>query len=202
MVSLLSKTSQTVPGLDSVIAPAGALPKDFKDKIGNKMYKIRLMEARIINYGLCDIQKLMKEISTKRGLSNVHGNGIRKLLYPFLRQECKPMINILFTFSPSITNIESTRNTFRISKLISNLKIIPMKIKQNQPKDPERESFEQMLNEKDIFIEELEIKLKELYQEHESLKLELNVMEDDMNNEDEYDRKLNETQRRDSIISN
>ena len=162
-----------------------ALPKEFRDEIGDETYKIRKMEAGIINCGLGDIQKLMKEICTKKGLSDVHGNGIRKLLYPFLRQICQPMVNVLFTFSPCKSNIESTRNTFRISKLISNLKIIPKKINddvtqnQNQSKSKEeiRKSHEQELIAKDLFIEELQKKLDELYSEHEALKEELSLAE-------------------------
>ena len=149
-----------------------ALPRKFMEDIGEQNYKTRKMEAGIINCGLGAIQKLLKEVATKTGLSAVRGNGVRKLLYPFLEWKCKPMINIIFTFSPSKSNMESTRNTFRISKLISNLKIIPMKIKENQTK-------EQMLDEKDKVLMAKDLMVEKLNKEITDLKEKLRNFEND-----------------------
>ncbi len=87
-----------------------AITPEFIKKVGEATAKIRLMEGGAINYGLGQIQQLLKEVGSKKGVQKTQGNGLRKLLWPFVKKKNQPMITVLFTLSPSVCNVNATRD--------------------------------------------------------------------------------------------
>lgn len=109
-----------------------AITPEFTKKVGQKTAHIRLMEGGAINFGLQQLQKILKQVGSKDGVSKVQGSGLRRLLHPFLQKNKSPMVEVLFTLSPSTTNINSTRSTFRVATTTANLQIIPVKVEKKK----------------------------------------------------------------------
>ena len=129
---------------DSVSEPAQMLCIDLggpegvdvfspRGDIDDKTFNLRKMEAGVINHGLLQLNQMLQEVSTPKGLHQAHGSGLRKFLYPFLAQtnESTPIIHIVFTLDPSEQNLESTKNTLRDSRTISNSKMISRRVQKD-----------------------------------------------------------------------
>ena len=100
-----------------------ALTASFAKKVCKKVLKTRRLEAGIINYGLSQLQKILSEIRRKKDVSEYQESGLRKVLHPYINKET--LISVLFTLSPSTTNIKSTRSTLRVANVVSQIEIIP-----------------------------------------------------------------------------
>ena len=59
-------------------------------------------------------------------MSEFKESGLRRVLHPYINQET--YISVLFTLSPSNTNIKSTRSTLRTANVVSMIEIIPKTI--------------------------------------------------------------------------
>ena len=103
-----------------------ALTASFAKKVSKKILKTRRLEAGIINYGLSQLQKILQEIRKKKSVSEFKESGLRRVLHPYINQET--YISVLFTLSPSNTNIKSTRSTLRTANVVSMIEIIPKTI--------------------------------------------------------------------------
>ena len=109
-----------------------AITPEFIDIVGEETAKIRRREAGAINYGLQQIQGILKEVGSRKGVQEMRGNGIRKLLWPFVQRRCQPLIHVLFTMSPSKSNLKTTRDTFRVAKIMANLTIKPVRVRRRK----------------------------------------------------------------------
>ena len=118
-----------------------------------------------INYGLQQIQGILKELGSKKGVAKTQGSGIRKLLWPYVQKKNQPMVNVLFTLSPSDTNIHTTRDTFRVATTMANLKIKPVKVKKPKSKDEINRELKKIIREQEMKIKRLEKQIQELQQQ-------------------------------------
>jgi len=84
----------------------------------------RFLEGGVINYGLTSLKDMFKEMRTKGKLKQSQGNGLRKLLYPFVTSNT--MMSICFTLSPSMQNIMPTRATMKFAQDACKLKMKPV----------------------------------------------------------------------------
>eukprot|EP01083_Nonionella_stella_P090416 252600_1 len=135
-----------------------AITPAFIKKVGEATAKVRLMEGGAINYGLQQIQAILKEVGSKKGVEKTQGNGIRKLLWPFVQKKNQPLITVLFTLSPSTTNIDTTRDTFRVATTMAGLKIKPVRVTKSKSKD-------QIIRELKKTIRDQEMKINKLLKE-------------------------------------
>merc|ERR1712038_1504065 len=60
----------------------------------------RRLEAGTINTGLSQLQVICNELRKKGKLSHTVGNGLRRVLHPFI--DTKTFLSVLFTLSPSV----------------------------------------------------------------------------------------------------
>ena len=76
--------------------------------------------------GFLALQKHIRFFATGRQLKKYSSDPIQTLLYPFLVDESKPLLmNIMFTFSPSITCAEESRLTLRDVHSITGCRVYP-----------------------------------------------------------------------------
>ncbi len=100
-----------------------ALTPAFAKTVSSKTLKTRRLEAGIINYGLSQLQKVLQEIKTKNDTLDFKESGLRKVLHPYINKHT--YTSVLFTLSPSNTNMQSTRSTLRTANIVSMIEIIP-----------------------------------------------------------------------------
>ena len=112
------------------------------------------------------IQAVLKEVGSKKGLQSVQGNGIRKLLWKYVHGA---MINVLFTLSPSETNLNSTRSTFRIAEAMTHLQITLVKIAQHKSKDALIAEMKIIIRKKEAERESTQFELDDLRQHKQDL---------------------------------
>jgi len=84
----------------------------------------RHLEGGVINYGLSQLKEMFAEMRKKGKLKKSQGNGLRKLLYPFVT--ANTMMSICFTLSPSKDNIMPTRATMKFAQDACKLKMKPI----------------------------------------------------------------------------
>lgn len=84
----------------------------------------RFLEGGVINYGLTALKDMFGEMRKKGKLKKSQGNGLRKLLYPFVTSNT--MMSICFTLSPSMDNIMATRATMKFAQDACKLKMKPV----------------------------------------------------------------------------
>merc|ERR1712083_650789 len=85
------------------------------------------MGGGVINYGLTQLKDMFTEMRKKAQLKEYEGNGLRKLLYPFITSNT--MMSIVFTLSPSVDNVMPTRATMKFAQDACKLKMKPIKSK-------------------------------------------------------------------------
>jgi len=130
----------------------------------------RFLEGGVINYGLTQLKDMFKEIRKKGKLKDSQGNGLRKLLYPFVTQNT--MMSIVFTLSPSIDNVSQTRATMKFAQDACKLKMKPVKDKGKANYKKMYEKLKQQLEEKLDLVEELEKKIQEGIENSMEMRLE------------------------------
>jgi len=83
----------------------------------------RFLEGGVINYGLTSLKDMFSEMRKKGKLKQSQGNGLRKLLYPFVTMNT--MMSICFALSPSMENVMPTRATMKFAQDACKLKMKP-----------------------------------------------------------------------------
>merc|ERR550532_3537809 len=96
---------------------------------------------------------------TKGKLKTSEGNGLRKMLYPFVTRNT--MMSIVFTLSPSVDNILPTRATMKFAQDACKLKMKPVADKGKQNWKKMYDKLKATLQEKLKLIEELEAVIEE-----------------------------------------
>jgi len=114
----------------------------------------RFLEGGVINYGLTSLKDMFKEMRTKGKLKQSQGNGLRKLLYPYVTMNT--MMSICFTLSPSMENIMPTRATMKFAQDACKLKMKPVADSGGKNYQKLYQKLKETLDEKQKMIEELQ----------------------------------------------
>lgn len=159
-----------------------AITKEFVEKNNPTTVMVRRLEAGCINAGLCQLQLIFAELKKRSKLSSVVGNGLRRLLHPFINTNTH--ISVLFTVAPTKTNATITESTLKFAVQAGMVKVQPVAAaaKKNLKKmlgqlEQTVQDQEQIiaqkdaeLEEKDEQIEELEVQLEHLQDDNERLR--------------------------------
>merc|ERR1711997_685179 len=84
-------------------------------------------EAGTINSGLSALQVICNELRVKGKLSATVGNGLRRVLHPFI--DTKTFLSVLFTLSPSVNNAKATESTLKFAVAAGMVKVKPIQTK-------------------------------------------------------------------------
>lgn len=114
----------------------------------------RFLEGGVINYGLTSLKDMFAEVRKKGKLKQSQGNGLRKLLYPFVTTNT--MMAICFTLSPSMENVMPTRATMKFAQDACKLKMKPVADTGGKNWQKMYEKQKALLQEKLDLIEELQ----------------------------------------------
>merc|ERR1719357_1026935 len=88
---------------------------------------IRRLEAGCINAGLCQLQLIFSELKKKGKLSKVVGNGLRRMLHPYINTNTH--ISVLFTVAPTVSNATITESTLKFAVQAGMVKVSPVAAK-------------------------------------------------------------------------
>jgi len=114
----------------------------------------RFLEGGVINFGLTSLKDMFAEMRKKGKLKASEGNGLRKLLYPFVTSNT--MMSIVFTLSPSMSNIMATRATMKFAADACKLKMKPVADTGKKNWEKLYKKLEAQLIEKNNLIKELQ----------------------------------------------
>jgi len=114
----------------------------------------RFLEGGVINFGLTSLKDMFAEMRKKGKLKASEGNGLRKLLYPFVTSNT--MMSIVFTLSPSMSNIMATRATMKFAADACKLKMKPVADTGKKNWQKLYKKLEAQLIEKNNLIKELQ----------------------------------------------
>jgi len=120
----------------------------------------RFLEGGVINYGLSSLKGMFAEMRKKGKLKKCQGNGLRKLLYPFVTSNTH--MSIVFTLSPSVDNIIPTRATMKFAQDACKLKMKPAKGKGQKNWQKMYGKLKADVDDKMALINELEQKLEKV----------------------------------------
>lgn len=120
---------------------------------------VRFLEGGVINYGLTALKDMFAEMRSKGKLKQSQGNGLRKLLYPFVTTNT--MMSICFTLSPSMENIMPTRATMKFAQDACKLKMKPVADAGGKNYQKLYEKLKVVLTEKETLIKELQQAVEE-----------------------------------------
>jgi len=101
-----------------------AITKEFIAKNNPTTVMVRRLEAGCINAGLCQLQLIFSELKRRGKLSKVVGNGLRRLLHPFINTNTH--ISVLFTVAPTIKNSPITDSTLKFAVQAGMVKVKPI----------------------------------------------------------------------------
>jgi len=104
-----------------------AITKEFIRKNNPTTVMIRRLEAGCINAGLCQLQLIFGELKKRGHLSKVVGNGLRRMLHPFINTNTH--ISVLFTVAPTTVNSTITESTLKFAVQAGMVKVTPVAAK-------------------------------------------------------------------------
>ena len=131
-----------------------AFTPEFKASVDKATLMQRRLEAGCINTGLCALQIIFNELKVKGKLSKMQGNGLRRVLHPYINTST--IISVIFTFSPSVNNSKATESTLKFAVTAGMVKVKPVKaeLKMNLDKlvSTLRKHIEANVHSKNIYI--------------------------------------------------
>ena len=104
-----------------------AFTPEFRARVTPQILMCRRLEAGTINSGLSQLQVICNELRKKGKLSQTVGNGLRRVLHPFI--DTKTYLSVLFTLSPSVNNAKSTESTLKFAVAAGMVKVKPIATK-------------------------------------------------------------------------
>merc|ERR1712228_1132038 len=104
-----------------------AFTPEFRARVTPQVLLCRRLEAGTINTGLSQLQVICNELRKKGKLSATVGNGLRRVLHPFI--DTKTYLSVLFTLSPSVNNAKSTESTLKFAVAAGMVKVKPIATK-------------------------------------------------------------------------
>jgi len=139
-VTFVAKVTQEKSRLESLVSyfvmvdcagseGESAFTEDFKARVDKETLIARRLEAGTINTGLSQLQVIFNQLRTKGILTNTIGNGLRRVLHPYINT--KTYLSVLFTLSPSINNAKATESTLKFAVTAGMVKVKPVASKGN-----------------------------------------------------------------------
>merc|ERR1719295_882747 len=104
-----------------------AFTAEFKARVSEQVLMCRRLEAGTINMGLSQLQVICNELRKRGKLSNTLGNGLRRVLHPFI--DTKTYLSVLFALSPSVNNAKATESTLKFAVAAGMVKVKPIATK-------------------------------------------------------------------------
>jgi len=145
-----------------------AFTQDFIDAVDKTTLMARRLEAGCINTGLSQLQIIFNELRYKGSLSNMVGNGLRRVLHPYINT--KTFLSVLFTFSPSVNNAKATESTLKFAVTAGMVKVRPVKAELALDFEKLVAQLRQLIEENDKLIDTQNDKITELRAELETLR--------------------------------
>merc|ERR1712154_495516 len=102
-----------------------AFTAEFKASVDKTTLLSRRLEAGCINTGLSSLQIIFNELRVKGKLSKMLGNGLRRVLHPYINT--RTILAVIFTFSPSINNSKATESTLKFAVTAGMVKVRPVR---------------------------------------------------------------------------
>jgi len=164
-----------------------AFTKDFIESVDKTTLMARRLEAGCINTGLSQLQIIFNELRFKGSLSKMKGNGLRRVLHPYINT--KTFMAVLFTFSPSVNNSKPTESTLKFAVTAGMVKVKPVKAELTLNVEKLVQQLRKIIADNDKLIDEQNDKIAELNVTLEKTKQEgiqdHNLSIEDLEEEDE-----------------
>lgn len=120
----------------------------------------RRLEAGCINTGLSALQVIFNQLKKQNALSKTIGNGLRRILYPYINTQT--YLSVLFTLSPSVSNAKATESTLKFAVTAGMVKVKPVAVSGNI-------NFDKLVAELKAYIERQEQSIDSNQEEIEGL---------------------------------
>mmetsp|Transcript_63274 Transcript_63274/g.100623 ORF Transcript_63274/g.100623 Transcript_63274/m.100623 type:complete len:666 (-) Transcript_63274:657-2654(-) len=104
-----------------------AFTPEFRKMVTPQVLLCRRLEAGTINTGLSQLQVICNELRKHGKLQNTVGNGLRRVLHPFI--DTKTFLSVLFALSPSVNNSKPTESTLKFAVTAGMVKVKPVMTK-------------------------------------------------------------------------
>jgi len=131
------------------------------------------LEAGCINTGLSSLQIIFNELRVKGKLSKMLGNGLRRVLHPYINT--RTILAVIFTFSPSVNNAKPTESTLKFAVTAGMVKVQPLKAEVSLNVEKLVQNLRKHIAENEKLIEEQENNIMAKNADLEVLKQELMV---------------------------
>eukprot|EP01084_Bolivina_argentea_P015146 28330_1 len=151
-----------------------AFTAEFKASVDKTTLLSRRLEAGCINTGLSSLQIIFNELRVKGKLSNMLGNGLRRVLHPFIN--IRTFLAVIFTFSPSVNNAKATESTLKFAVTAGMVKVKPVKAELSMNIDKLAQQLRKTIEENERILNEQEDKIMKMTQDLEALKQDLVVL--------------------------
>jgi len=145
-----------------------AFTPDFIEAVDKTTLMARRLEAGCINTGLSQLQIIFNELRYKGILSNMVGNGLRRVLHPYINT--KTFLSVLFTFSPSVNNAKATESTLKFAVTAGMVKVKPVKAELALDFEKLVAQLRQLIEENDKLVDTQNDKITDLQAELETLR--------------------------------
>jgi len=145
-----------------------AFTADFKASVDKTTLMARRLEAGCINTGLSGLQIIFNELRVKRKLSKMVGNGLRRVLHPFISN--KTFLAVIFTFSPSVNNAKATESTLKFAVTAGMVKVQPVKAELSMNIDKLAQQLRATITANEATLEEQEQRIVAMTSELEGMK--------------------------------
>eukprot|EP01083_Nonionella_stella_P231739 818140_1 len=137
-----------------------AFTPEFCASVDKTTLMARRLEAGCINTGLSGLQIIFNELRVKGKLSKMLGNGLRRVLHPFINT--KTFLAVIFTFSPSVNNSKATESTLKFAVTAGMVKVSPVKAELSMNIDKLAQRLRKTIEENEKIIAEQEDKIMQM----------------------------------------
>eukprot|EP01084_Bolivina_argentea_P249582 417883_1 len=163
-----------------------AFTKDFIASCDKTTLMARRLEAGCINTGLSSLQIIFNELRVKGKLSNMLGNGLRRVLHPFINT--RTILAVIFCFSPSVNNAKPTESTLKFAVTAGMVKVQPVKAELSMNVEKLVQQLRKHIDENEKVIDEQENKILTMTADLEQLKQDLMVIGGDFGSIQQADK--------------
>merc|ERR1712129_160235 len=150
-----------------------AFTPQFRAMVTPQVLLCRRLEAGTINTGLSQLQVICNELRKMGKLSQTIGNGLRRVLHPFI--DTKTFLSVLFALSPSVNNAKPTESTLKFAVTAGMVKVKPVKAEVSLNVEKLVANLRKHIAENEQLIEEQEDNLLQKNNELEMMRQELMV---------------------------
>jgi len=136
-----------------------ALKGDFAKKASQATITARRLEGGCINTGLSQLQVIFGELASRGHLSRTIGNGLRRILHPFINNQT--YLSVIFCISPSFANRMTTESTLKFASRACRIKTQPVKAKVKTNWKKVVEKMKETMKQKEIQLHNMEEEMQE-----------------------------------------